>query len=256
LPDVYEGAPTIITAFFAIVPKLILMVVILRLFGLIFHSIVSSIMPLIRICSLISLVVAAFVALFQQRLKRFFAYSSIGHVGYILIGVVIGSLEGFQGVFIYLLIYLITSIFVWVLILALEEEIGGQSIYFTDLINLGTTHTLLAGGFIFVIFSIAGVPPLIGFFAKIIVFYAALNGGYFFIAIIGILLSCIGAFYYIRFIKIIYFESVNIIFSYRSIAAVKGRRLAFSRIVICCFVLDPDFLVTTSRLFGITIYTP
>jgi len=255
LPDVYEGAPTVVTAFFAIVPKLAIMVVLSRLFGLVFYDLASSRSTLVMLCSLASMIVAAFAALSQRRLKRFFAYSSIGHVGYMLMGFAAGSIEGLQGIFIYLFIYAVTSVFVWTFILALEEEKNGRALYFTDLVGLGTTNPLLAGGFMFAMFSMAGVPPLAGFFAKMFLFFSALDGGLFRLAIVGVLTSCLGAFYYIRFIKIMYFETPKVWFVYKPISALKGLMLAISRIIILFFILDPQLLVTSSRLRALTICT-
>jgi NADH-quinone oxidoreductase subunit N len=253
VPDVYEGAPTVVTAFFAIVPKAAVRLVLSRLLGFVFYDVVDSWSTLITVCSLASMVVAAFAALSQRRRKRFFAYSSIGHVGYMMMGFASGSIEGIQGIIRYLLVYSVMSVYVWTFILALEQQRGGRAMYFTDLAGLGMHHPLLAFGFAVVMFSMAGVPPLAGFLAKMFVFFSAMESGLYLLAIVGVLSSCIGAFYYIRFMKIMYFETPHTFFRYRPIPRGKGLLMAISLAFVLLLIIDPQPRVSLSRSMALVI---
>jgi NADH-quinone oxidoreductase subunit N len=253
VPDVYEGAPTVVTAFFAIVPKAAVRVVLSRLLGFVFYDVVDSWSTLVMLCSLASMVVAAFAALSQRRRKRFFAYSSIGHVGYMMMGFASGSVEGIQGIILYLFVYSVMSIYVWTFILSLEHQRGGRALYFTDLAGLGMHHPILALGFAIVIFSIAGVPPLAGFLAKMFVFFSAIESGLYLLAVVGVLSSCVGAFYYIRFIKIMYFETPHTFFMYQPIPLGKSLLMAGSLAFVLLFIVDPQFRVTLSRSVALVI---
>jgi NADH-quinone oxidoreductase subunit N len=253
VPDVYEGAPTVVTAFFAIVPKAAMRVVLSRLLGHAFYGAVDTWSTLVVLCSLASMVLAAFAALGQTRRKRFFAYSSIGHVGYMMMGFASGNIEGIQGIMMYLLVYSVMSVFVWTFILSLERQDGGRAVYFTDLTGLGVTNPMLAFGFTVIMFSMAGVPPLAGFLAKMFVFFSAIESGLYVLAIVGVLSSCIGAFYYIRFIKIMYFETPHTFIQYRSIPRGKGLLMASSLIFVLLLIVDPSFMVAMSRAMARTV---
>jgi len=253
VPDVYEGAPTVVTAFFAIVPKAAVRLVLARLLGFVFYESVDNWSMLIAACSLASMVIAAFAALSQRRRKRFFAYSSIGHVGYMMMGFAAGSIEGIQGIILYLFVYSVMSVYVWTFILALEYQQGGRALYFTDLAGLGVRYPLLAFGFTAVMFSMAGVPPLAGFLAKMFVFFSAMESGLYLLAVVGVLSSCIGAFYYIRFIKIMYFETPRSYPRIQPIPLGKSLLMAGSLAFVLLFVVDPQFRVSLSRATALSV---
>jgi NADH-quinone oxidoreductase subunit N len=253
VPDVYEGAPTVVTAFFAIVPKAAVRLVLSRLLGFAFYGVVDEWSTLIMRSSLASMIVAAFAALSQRRRKRFFAYSSIGHVGYMMMGFASGSVEGIQGILLYLFVYSIMSVYVWTFILALENRQGGRALYFTDLAGLGQQHPMLALGFAITMFSMAGVPPLAGFLAKMFVFFSAIESGLYVLAVVGVLSSCIGAFYYIRFIKIMYFETPHTFYVFQPIPIGKSVLMAGSLMFIVLFIVDPQVLVSLTRSMAVSI---
>jgi len=253
VPDVYEGAPTVVTAFFAIVPKAAVRLVLGRLLGFVFYEAVDSWSTLIVACSLASMVVAALAALSQRRRKRFFAYSSIGHVGYMRMGFAAGSVEGMQGIVLYIFVYSVMSVYVWTLILALEHQRGGRALYFTDLSGLGVHHPILAFGLAVVMFSMAGVPPLAGFLAKMFVFFAAMESGLYVLAVVGVLSSCIGAFYYIRFIKIMYFEAPRTFFRHQPIPLGKSLLRAGSLAFVLLFIVDPQFRISLARATALAV---
>ena len=204
-PDVYEGAPTPVTAFFAIVPKIAAMTVMIRFTFFAFDSSISSWQQVIVILSLLSMILGSFAAIMQTKLKRLMAYSSIAHMGYALVGIASGILEGISGLLIYMLIYIVMNIGSFIIILSMRRDNQSvEDIY--DLKGISKTHPFIAFSFVILMFSMAGIPPLAGFFGKWVVFYSAVNSGLLFLAVIGVLTSVVGAFYYLRIIKIMYFE--------------------------------------------------
>ena len=204
-PDVYEGAPTPVTAFFAIVPKIAAMTVMIRFTFFAFDGSISSWQQVIVILSLLSMILGSFAAIMQTNLKRLMAYSSIAHMGYALVGIASGILEGISGLLIYMLIYIVMNIGSFIIILSMRRDNQSvEDIY--DLKGISKTHPFIAFSFVILMFSMAGIPPLAGFFGKWVVFYSAVNSGLLFLAVIGVLTSVVGAFYYLRIIKIMYFE--------------------------------------------------
>lgn len=204
-PDVYEGAPTSVTAYFAAVPKVAAMALLLRVGGHAFAPLTDSWQQVIVAMSVLSMVIGAFAALRQTNIKRLMAYSSIGHVGYALVGLAAGGEAGFNGVLIYLAIYFMMSLGVFAVIMCLRRN-GKQVERIADLSGLGRSHKLLALAMVVLMFSMAGVPPLAGFFGKFYVFMAAVGAHMYALAIFGVVTSAVSAFYYLRIIKTMYFE--------------------------------------------------
>ncbi|MEQ9144657.1 MAG: NADH-quinone oxidoreductase subunit NuoN [Parvibaculaceae bacterium] len=204
-PDVYEGAPTPVTAFFAAAPKIAAMALFLRVMYGGFAYAAAEWQQVVVFISIASMAVGAFAAIAQTNIKRLMAYSSIGHMGFALVGLGAGTVEGVQGVVIYLTIYLIMNAGVFCCILAMRHKEGPVE-EISDLAGLSRNQPLLAAVFAMLMFSLAGIPPLAGFFAKFYVFLAAINAGLYALAIIGVLASVVGAFYYLRIIKVMYFD--------------------------------------------------
>ncbi|MBI3676562.1 MAG: NADH-quinone oxidoreductase subunit NuoN [Proteobacteria bacterium] len=204
-PDVYEGSPTPITAFFSMAPKIAAMALFLRVMLSAFPAAASEWQQVIIAVSLASMVLGAFAAIGQTNIKRLMAYSSIGHMGFALLGLAANSVQGVQGVLIYLTIYLITNAGVFVCILAMKRN-GEQVETIDDLAGLSRTQPALAFAFSALMLSLAGVPPMAGFFAKFYVFLAAMQAGLVWLAVLGVLASVVGAYYYLRIVKIIYFD--------------------------------------------------
>ncbi len=204
-PDVYEGAPTSVTAFFAAVPKVAAMALMIRVSSHAFGPLESSWQQVIVAMSVLSMIIGAFAALRQTNIKRLMAYSSIGHVGYALVGLAAGGAAGINGILIYLAIYFMMSLGVFAIILCLRRN-GAQVEQIADLSGLGRSHKLLALSMVVLMFSMAGVPPLAGFFGKFYVFMAAVGAHMYGLAIFGVLTSAVSAFYYLRIIKVMYFE--------------------------------------------------
>jgi NADH-quinone oxidoreductase subunit N len=204
-PDVYEGAPTPVTAFFASAPKVAAMAVFVRATMTAFPGITSEWQQIVVFVSIASMALGAFAAIGQKNIKRLMAYSSIGHMGFALVGLAAGTAEGAQGVLVYMAIYVAMTLGSFAIILAMKRN-GHAVEQISDFAGLSRTNPLLAFFFAMFLFSLAGVPPLAGFFAKWYVFVAAMKAGLFTLAVIGVLTSVVGAFYYLSIIKVMYFD--------------------------------------------------
>lgn len=204
-PDVYEGAPTPVTAFFAVAPKIAALALLIRVMVGPFGDLIEQWQQIVILISIMSMILGALAAINQRNIKRLMAYSSIGHVGYALVGLAAGTEEGTRGILIYLAIYLVMNIGTFACILCMRK--GGRMVEsIDDLAGLGKTNPMLAATIVVFMFSLAGIPPLAGFFGKLYVFLAAIEAGLFVLAIIGVVTSVIGAFYYLRIIKVMYFD--------------------------------------------------
>ena len=204
-PDVYEGAPTPVTAFFAAAPKIAAMALFTRVMISPFAAVVHDWQQILVFVSIASMVLGAFAAIGQNNIKRLLAYSSIGHMGFALVGLASGSPEGVQGVIVYMMIYLISTLGVFACVLAMRRK-GQHLEQISDLAGLAHNNKGLAFVFAMLMFSLAGIPPLAGFFGKYFVFLAAVKSGLYALAIIGVVASVVGAYYYLRIVKIIYFD--------------------------------------------------
>jgi NADH-quinone oxidoreductase subunit N len=205
-PDVYEGAPTPVTAFFAAAPKLAAMALTVRTLFAAFPSVTPEWQQIVTFLAIASMALGSFAAIGQRNIKRLMAYSSIGHMGYALVGLAAGTAEGVQGVIVYLAIYLAMTLGTFACILAMRRN--GRMVEDIDqLSGLSNTSPMMAFLLAMLLFSLAGIPPLAGFFAKFYVFLAAINAGLYALAVIGVLLSVVGAYYYLRIVKIMYFDA-------------------------------------------------
>jgi NADH-quinone oxidoreductase subunit N len=204
-PDVYEGAPTPVTAFFASAPKVAAIAVFMRVAVEALPHVTHQWQQIIVFISLASMVLGAFAAIGQRNLKRLMAYSSIGHMGYALVGLAAGTEEGIRGVLVYMTIYMAMTLGTFACILAMRRK-DGMVETVDDLSGLARTSPLMAFLLAALMFSLAGIPPLAGFLAKYYVFLAAIKAGLYTLAVVGVLASVVGAFYYLRIIKVMYFD--------------------------------------------------
>ena len=204
-PDVYEGAPTPVTAFLASAPKVAAMALLVRVmvgpFGDLFDQWQQIVVPV----AIASMLLGAFAAIYQTNIKRLMAYSSIGHMGYVLVGLAAGTEAGVLGIVVYLAIYLLMNIGTFACILCMSRD-GRMVEGIEDLKGLGKTNPLMGFALTILMFSMAGIPPLAGFFGKYFVFLAAIQAGLYTLAVIGVLTSVVGAFYYVRIVKLMYFD--------------------------------------------------
>jgi NADH-quinone oxidoreductase subunit N len=204
-PDVYEGAPTPVTTFFAAAPKVAAMALFIRVMVGPFASITPDWQQIVTFIAIASMALGAFAAIGQRNIKRLMAYSSIGHMGFALVGLASGSQPGVQGVVIYLVIYMAMTLGTFACILAMRRTVGMVE-DINDLAGLSRTNPVMAFMLAMLLFSLAGIPPLAGFFAKFYVFLAAIEAGLYVLAVIGVLASVVGAYYYLRIVKIMYFD--------------------------------------------------
>jgi len=207
-PDVYQGSPSPVTALFAIAPKVAAMALMMRLTYGAFGSIEAEWSQVLVALSIASMLVGALGAIMQTDIKRMMAYSSIAHMGYALAGLAAGTQQGALGVMIYMTGYIFMGAGAFAIILLMRRD-GQSATRIADLQGLSRTHPMLALGLMVMMFSMAGIPPLAGFFGKWYVFLAAVNAGLIPLAVIGVVMSVVGAFYYLRIIKLMYFEDTD-----------------------------------------------
>jgi NADH-quinone oxidoreductase subunit N len=204
-PDVYEGAPTPVTAFFATAPKAAAMAIFVRVTAEAFPHVTHQWQQIVAFVAIASMVLGAFAAIGQRNIKRLLAYSSIGHMGFALVGLAAGTEQGVRGVLVYMAIYVAMTLGSFACVLAMRRK--GQAVESVDdLAGLGTRNPVMALLLAALMFSLAGIPPLAGFLAKYYVFLAAIQAGLYWLAVIGVLASVVGAFYYLRIVKIMYFD--------------------------------------------------
>ena len=249
-PDVYEGSPTSVTSFFALVPKIAAISVFIRFMYVPFVNVISQWQTIIIFLSIASMILGAVAAIGQSNIKRLMAYSSIGHMGYALAGIAAGTNAGIQSTIIYLTIYLVMNLGAFGCIFMMKREnIFYENI--NDLSGLSKNHPMLALSFLIILFSLAGIPPLAGFFAKFYVFMAVIEVKMYALAIIGLLTTVVSAFYYLRIIKVIYFDKPKKPFEESYDWGLKIS-LILSTILTLIYFIYPSILVDT--ISSILIY--
>ena len=239
-PDVYQGSPTSVTVMFAILPKIAALTVFIKFLYGPFINLFDEWQAIIIFLSIASMILGAVAAIGQKNLKRLIAYSSISHMGYALAGLTTGTNQGIQSSIIYLIIYLIMNLaFFSCLFMLKRKDKFFENI--EDLSGLSKKHPILALSFLLILFSLAGIPPLAGFFAKFYVFMAVIQKEMYFLAIIGLLSTVIAAFYYLRIIKIIYFDPEQEKFD-TSVSLGLRLTLILSTTVTLMYFLNPNLL--------------
>ncbi len=244
-PDVYEGAPTPVTAFFAVGPKLAAIALLLRVMIGPFGELAGQWQQIVAFISIASMVLGAFAAINQTNIKRMMAYSSIGNVGYVLIGLVVADEAGIRGVLIYMAIYLFMTLGAFTCILCMRRG-GGMVEDIKDLAGLSRSHPMVALAMAIFMFSMAGIPPLAGFLGKLYIFMAAINAQLYTLAVIGVLSSVVGAFYYLRVIKVMYFDEPTDLLD-RPVSREIGLVLAGSSLFVVLFVIYPLPLLAAAK---------
>ena len=239
-PDVYEGSPTSITNFFAVVPKIAGFAVLIRFMQVPFSNIILEWQTILVFISLASMILGAVAAIGQNNIKRLIAYSSIGHIGYALAGVATGSINGYNSSIVYLFIYVVMSIGLFSCVFLMKKD-GVYTEKIQDLSGISKKHPLIAISFLIILFSLAGIPPLGGFFAKFYVFMAVIESEMYLLAIMGLLTTVISAFYYLRIIKIIYFDEMKTSLDYIKNLNISGT-IFISCIFLITFFLYPSVL--------------
>ena len=239
-PDVYEGSPTTITLFFSLVPKIAALTVFIRFLYVPFIDLFEQWQSIIVFISIASMLLGSFAAIGQTNIKRLIAYSSIGHIGYALAGLAVGTNLGIQSSIVYITIYLIMNLgFFSCLLMLKRNDVYYESI--NDLSGLSKNHPIISLCFLIQLFSLAGIPPLAGFFAKFYIFIAVIEQSMYFLAIVGLLATVVSAFYYLRIIKVIYFDKPNDEFDRFNSLSLK-LILSITTIILVVYFIYPGFL--------------
>ena len=240
-PDVYQGSPTSVTLFFTMVPKIAALTVFIRFLYVPFLNLIDQWQMIIVFLSIASMLFGAIAAIGQTNIKRLIAYSSIGHIGYTLAGLATGTNEGIQSSIIYISIYIIMNLALFSCLLMLKRN---ENYYedIEDLSGLSKNHPLLSLSLLVILFSLAGIPPLAGFFAKFYIFKAVIEQSMYFLAVVGLLSTVVAAFYYLRIIKIIYFDEEKEKYDEDHSIWLKFS-LTFSTILILFYFIFPSQLI-------------
>ena len=252
-PDVYEGSPTAVTAFFAIVPKVSAVALIYRFCLEPFGDFYKEWSQIIIFLSIASMFLGSIAAIAQTSIKRLLAYSSIGHVGYILIGLASSNAAGIKGAVIYVLIYVLMNIAIFTIILSLKFK-DNYVEKISDLSGLSKDKPIFSICIAITMLSMAGIPPFAGFFGKFYIFIAAVEAKLFYLAILGVLFSVVSAFYYLRIIKIMYFEDLKISNYQTNISSKASLILFFSIITITMFVFYPSLIINLGSDISIEFF--
>lgn len=251
-PDVYEGAPTSVTAFFAMVPKVAAIALLIRLLFEAFPAAIVQWQQIIWMLSALSMAVGAFAALRQENIKRLLAYSSIGNMGFALVGLAAGSGEGLTAVLVYLAIYMIMTAGTFGIVISMRRD-GKPLEQISDLSGLSRHSPGMAYALALLMFSMSGIPPLAGFFSKLMVFQAAVAEGLYGLAVFGVLCSVVAAYYYIRIIKVMFFDEP--VPAYDSVPFVRRAVVALSILFITLFIFNPSPLIDISS-DAVAIFIP
>ncbi len=243
-PDVYEGAPTPVTAFFSVAPKIAAIALFIRFLVEPFGGLTTEWRQIIQFIAVASMLLGAFAAINQRNIKRLMAYSSIGHVGYALIGLAAGTEKGILGVLAYMAIYLVMNLGTFAVILCMRRD-GKMIEAISELAGLSRTQPALALALAIFMFSMAGIPPLAGFISKLYVFMAAIDAGLYTLAVIGVVTSVVGAFYYLRIVKLMYFDEPTGAFDQPIGIEMRGV-LVVSAALVLLFFLFPDPLLASA----------
>jgi NADH-quinone oxidoreductase subunit N len=246
-PDVYEGSPTSVTLFFTIVPKVAALTVFIRFLYVPFINLIDQWQMIIIFLSIASMLLGAIAAIGQTNLKRLIAYSSISHIGYALAGIATGSNDGIQSSVIYITIYILMNLGLFSCLLMMKRN----NRYFEDiedLSGLSKNHPLLSLSFLIILFSLAGIPPLAGFFAKFYIFKSVLEQSMYFLAIVGLLSTVVAAFYYLRIIKIIYFDKEKEKYDSDHSLWLKFSLTASTLLILMYFIFPGQLIEVVSRI--------
>ena len=249
-PDVYEGSPTSVTLFFAVVPKIAALTVFIRFLYIPFFNLIDQWQTIIIFLSISSMIFGAVAAIGQKNLKRLIAYSSIGHMGYALAGLSIGTNEGIQSSISYIVIYLVMNLGLFTCLFMMKRN---NEYYekIEDLSGLSKNHPLLSVSLLIILFSLAGIPPMAGFFAKFYVFTSVIQESMYFLAITGLFSAVISAFYYLRIIKIIYFDKEQEKFDTDHNIGLKISLSISTLLILLYFIFPSKLLELVSKIYVI-----
>ena len=240
-PDVYQGSPSSVTSFFAVVPKIAGIAVFIRFMQIPFGQLIEHWQTILVFISLASMILGAVAAIGQTNIKRLIAYSSIGHIGYALAGISTGTIAGYNSSIVYISIYVVMNLGIFACVFLMKKD-GKYCENINDLAGISKQHPVLSVSLLIILFSLAGLPPLAGFFAKFYIFKSVIEQSMYFLAIVGLLGTVIAAFYYLRIIKIIYFDKAKEKYDTDHSLWLKSS-LALSTLLILLYFIFPSKLV-------------
>lgn len=246
LPDIYEGSPASVTLYMAVVPKISFFFILIKFLFLTFTGLFYEVQNILIFLSILSVIIGSFMGLRQKKLKRLFAYSTINHVGFLLLAIASGTKEGIQSFIIYLFIYMVMSLSVWVILISLRSKKKNiLSIFLTDYSSLFHINPIFAFIFSIILLSMAGIPPLLGFWAKFLIFVSTINSSIYIGSVCVILISAISAFYYLRLVKLLYFNNKFnlLLISYLQVSKENSLILSSCFIFIFINMIYPNFLL-------------
>lgn len=243
VPDVYEGAPTHVTAFFATLPKIALLIMLIKILNVGFYGAINTWQSLITISAGLSIIIGSLGALYQTKIKRLLAYSTIANVGFILIGVATGTIEGLEAAIVYTLIYMVTNLGIFTIILCIKKD----NFKLLELQNLGSKQGLIAISLIIFLFSTAGLPPLAGFIGKLEILMSAISEEMYVLVLIAIVMSVISTAYYIRLVQIMYFQDKEYVLGPIEMSLSGKITLGISLGIILSLILKPNKLLELSH---------
>jgi NADH-quinone oxidoreductase subunit N len=246
LPDIYEGSPTSVTLFMAVVPKIAFFFIVVRFLFFIFSGFFYEIQNIIIILAVFSMFIGSFMGIRQKKFKRLFAYSTISHVGFLLFAISSGSKEGIQALILYIIVYMFMTLSLWVILISLrlkKKNIIG--IFLKDYSSLFYINPIISLIFCLNLLSMAGVPPLIGFWTKFSIFVSTINSNIYIASVIAILISSVSAFYYLRLVKLLYFNNkyILVLNSYKQIPKENSLILSFTSIFLMVVMIYPNFIL-------------
>jgi NADH-quinone oxidoreductase subunit N len=248
-PDVYQGSPSSVTSFFAVVPKVAGIAILIRFVQIPFEQLIDQWKNILVFMALASMILGAVAAIGQTNIKRLIAYSSIGHIGYTLAGISTGTITGYNSSIVYISIYVVMNLGVFSCIFLMKKD-GKYCEDIKDLAGISKQNPMLSIAFLIIMFSLAGIPPLAGFFAKFYVFMSVIESGMYTLAVIGLLSTVISAFYYLRIIKIIYFDESESLFDKIKDLKITGT-LFLSCLILVLFFIYPSMLNNIVNLLSI-----
>ena len=251
-PDVYQGAPTSVTAFFALVPKIAAMALLMRLLYGPFAAAQDQWTQILYFVSVMSLLFGSFAAIAQENIKRLLAYSSIGNIGYALIGLVAGTELGVSSVIVFLMIYMIMTAGSFAIVMCMRRDgIAVENI--KDLAGLSKNQPVFAYAMSALMFSMSGIPPMAGFFGKLFIFNAAISSGYYGLAVFGVLASVVAAYYYLRIIKVMFFDEPADAFD-QSLGLEKKLVLTLSLVFVLGFIFKPMYVLSFAKVAAHSLF--
>ena len=254
MPDVYEGAPMIMTAYLSTIPKISLIFIFFKLYYVVFFGIFEMYQVLFLLTAVLSVILGSITAIYQIKLKRLLTYSMVTNTGYLILGLSLGDVSGIYVTLFYLISYIFIMLGLFSIFISMRSLSGGLIKRLNTLVNLGEINPLLSFCTFILLFSIAGIPPLLGFYSKLFLFLFTLQSKMYFLTILFIIFSVISVFYYIRLVKIIYFNRADGWVFIKEISFTNAFIISSFTLINCLFFINPGLLFKLIYNFSLYLY--